>query len=542
MTFLNNLSVKYKIALIIIMFSTLIIILEVLSLADMRKQLETSKAEQSRAIVSSASNIAKHFHQQYKNGLVSEQQAKSAALAAIAAIRYEGQNYVFITDLSTRMLSHPIKPALNGNNMSNTQDANGVSIFVEFVSIANNKGQGSLKYLWPKPGYSTPIDKISYVKLFKEWGWILGTGVYTDDIDQIYFDKALHSIALFLLALPIILFVSIAIYRNITRPIAEISQVMQRLAKGDFTAIVTHTGEDEIGHLAANLNSTTTALSKLILQVEDSCSLIRESTQSSATTTVQTFDGISRQKDQTTALAAAVNEMSMSAHEVAQTAITTADHSRSADAAALQGKDIVETTIDKINQVSTQMGSLLTMMARLEKDTEKVETILNVISDISDQTNLLALNAAIEAARAGDQGRGFAVVADEVRQLAKRTQESTGKIRELNDHLKSSFSNAVIMVKKGHEFTQQCTDSARDAGEHINSISVKVNEILQMSDKVAIAVEQQSLVAEEINQSISTISVIAEETSLGANATAAASETLSSMSMQLETHLQEFRI
>ena len=129
-----------------------------------------------------------------------------------------------------------------------------------------------------------------------------------------------------------------------------------------------------------------------------------------------------------------------------------------------------------------------------------------------------------------------------MRQLAKHTQESTGKIRELNDRLKASFGQAVAMVKKGHEYTEQCTLSARDAGEHINTISLKVNEILQMSGQVAAAVKQQSIVAEEINNNISTISVIAEETSLGANETAKASESLSSMSMQLETRLQEFRI
>jgi len=283
-------------------------------------------------------------------------------------------------------------------------------------------------------------------------------------------------------------------------------------------------------------------LSTLIKQVERSCLMIKESTESAATTTIQTFDGVNRQKDQTQALAAAVNEMSMSAQEVARRALDTATSSRSAHSEAVQGIQIVETTIDKIKQVSSQMQSLQTIMIQLERDTESVENILNVISDISDQTNLLALNAAIEAARAGNQGRGFAVVADEVRHLAKRTQDSTGQIRELNERLKSEFSAAVAMAQEGYESTSQCTLSAKEAGVHINTISSRVNEILQMSAQVASSAEQQSIVADEINNNISTISIIAEETSSGANETALVSQSLANMSIQLETRLAEFKI
>jgi len=129
-----------------------------------------------------------------------------------------------------------------------------------------------------------------------------------------------------------------------------------------------------------------------------------------------------------------------------------------------------------------------------------------------------------------------------VRHLAKRTQDSTGQIRSLNERLKTEFANAVALVKEGHASTELCTISARDTGNHINTISAKINEILQMSDQVAISVEQQSKVADELNQNISIISTIAEETSEGASETAQSSQSLSSMSMQLESTLREFKI
>jgi len=542
MKFISNLSVSNKLALITFSFCALILIIEFFNLNNMREQLETAKAEQSKQIVMSASYIAEHYYQQYKKGELSQEQAKAKALEAIAAIRYDETNYVFISNVKAKMLSHPIKPELNGQDMSLTRDKNGVSIFVEFANIAKNQGHGSLNYYWPKPNSTLAIEKISYVNLIEQWGWVIGTGVYTDDIHEIFMSELIRNIALLALILPIILIITYIISRNITKPIAEISQAMKRISQGDFTVTARYQSRDEIGELATSLNTTAYSLSKLVRQVEDSCSLIKESTHNAAATTIQTFDGVNRQKDQTQALAAAVNEMSMSAQEVAQRAADTAKNSRSANNIATQGIQIVESTIGKIQQVSTQMQGLQGIMLQLEQDTEEVETILNVISDISDQTNLLALNAAIEAARAGTQGRGFAVVADEVRHLAKRTQDSTGQIRGLNERLKSEFSKAVALVKEGHASTKLCTVSARDAGDHINTISLKINEILQMSDQVAISVEEQSKVADELNQNISIISTIAEQTSEGANETAQSSQSLSSMSMQLESTLQEFKV
>jgi len=542
MSLISNLSVRYKLTLIIFLFATLIVILEFFNLSDMREQLETSKTEQSKHIVMSASNIARHFYRQQQRGIISNEQAQASALEAISAIRYDGNNYVFVSDLNAQMVSHPIKPELNGQDMRSTRDQNGLQIFVEFARLAKKQGQGSVNYFWPKPSEEQAIEKTSYVNLIKQWGWVIGTGVYTDDIDAIFHAELLHAIFILMLIMPIILIISVLISRSITRPIAEISQAMQSIATGNFNVQVSYSSRDEIGDLATNLNSTAIALSTLIKQVERSCLMIKESTESAATTTIQTFDGVNRQKDQTQALAAAVNEMSMSAQEVARRALDTATSSRSAHSEAVQGIQIVETTIDKIKQVSSQMQSLQTIMIQLERDTESVENILNVISDISDQTNLLALNAAIEAARAGNQGRGFAVVADEVRHLAKRTQDSTGQIRELNERLKSEFSAAVAMAQEGYESTSQCTLSAKEAGVHINTISSRVNEILQMSAQVASSAEQQSIVADEINNNISTISIIAEETSSGVNETALVSQSLANMSIQLETRLAEFKI
>lgn len=534
--------IRYKLSLIITLFCLLILALEVMNLSDMRKELESSKAQQSKNIVNTAKSISQHYYHQFKDGKLSETLAKEEAVKAISAMRYDEGNYVFITNFQTYMISHPIKPKLNGTDLKNIEDPNGFKLFSAFTKVVKEKGEGTVNYLWPKPNFDDPVEKISYVTSMKEWKWIFGTGVYTDDIDVIFYEEVLHAIFLLILILPIIIIVSIMISKSITKPLSEISTAMELLSDGDFTIELTNTSNDEIGQLSNRINNMTKSLSSLIKEAESSCIQIKESTENTAAATVQTFEGITRQKNQTEALAAAVHEMSMTAQEVANTADKTAENSRNANASAEEGNEFVLSTIENISHISSEMKNLLTTMNLLEKNTEEVEIILNVISNISDQTNLLALNAAIEAARAGDQGRGFAVVADEVRQLAMRTQESTGQIRELNERLKSTFSNAVLMVKQSDEYTHKSTESAKTAGDHMQIITTKIDEILNMNDIVASSVKEQSLVAEEINSSISAISTIAEETSLGANETANVSQSLSKMAINLETHLNKFKI
>lgn len=542
MKILSNISVRNKLTLIIALFLALIFSLESLNLNSVREQLKQSRVNQSKEIVNTAKSIALYYYNLEKVGTMDIAQAKKAALDAMTAMRYEQGNYIFVIDTNVHMVSHPIKPDLNGKDLSNIKDPDGIRLFSAFAEVAKNNGSGAVHYRWPKPGASQPVEKISFVNLMSEWNWIIGTGSYIDDIEEIYFQQLIYALIVLALTIPIILIIVLYISRGITSPLAEITRVMELIATGDFTQKADHDSKDEIGKLAICVNQTVLALSQLIKSVEQSCNLIKQSTESAAATTAQTVAGVKKQKDETAALAAAMHEMSMTAQEVAITAGKTADSSHDADAAAQKGNQIVDATISRINNVALEMESLLSTISQLEQDTEEVENILNVISNISDQTNLLALNAAIEAARAGDQGRGFAVVADEVRQLAKRTQESTSQIRELNERLKSAFGNAVVTVRKGHEHTKHSSESAENAGTYIHAIVKQINEILDMSNMVANAVKQQSIVTEDMNQNITTISNIAEETSEGASETAGNSQSLADMAQQLENSLRQFRI
>lgn len=538
----RNLPVRRKLSVIIILFLSLTVSLEVFSLFDFRTQLQNSREVQSRELVSSAHSIVNHYYQKTIRGELDEAQAQQAAKDAVAAIRYDNSNYVFISDINANVVMHPVKPELNGKDLSNMTDPDGVYVFRSFAEIAKTQGEGRLNYRWPHPQHTDPVAKISYVKQFPAWGWVIGTGVYLDDIQAMFVDKAIQTGLILLFTVPFIVMLATIIARSITSPLTDITKLMRDVAHGNLTGSVAVNSRDELGKLATNVNETIDELRVLIKHVGSSCSQIREASENAAATTQQTFAGVKRQHEETEALATAMHEMSMTAQEVADTAERTATTSHEADTAAHQGNVIVDNTIGRINDVAGEMKRLLTTISQLERDTEEVENILNVISEISDQTNLLALNAAIEAARAGDQGRGFAVVADEVRQLAKRTQVSTEQIRSLNERLKSACHNAVGMMRSGHEHTENSAHSAREAGDYIHSIVDQVNLIMDMNTMVATAVKEQSAVAEDMNRNITNISMIAEETSQGANTTAQTSENLAGLARDLENRLATFNL
>ena len=542
MKFIRNLSVSKKLASIIGLFLTLILALSYLDLQNFHKQLVASKNAQSKEIVASAKSIALSYYRQQQKGELSKSAAQAAALKAISTIRYDGSNYIFISDLNAHMIAHPLKPSLNGKDLSATKDINGVAIFRQFARVARTEGSGIVSYRWLNPNTQQQGQKNSYVDLLKPWGWILGTGVYVTDIDQLFHQQLINTLILLLLVLPVIVLFTVVISKGITNPLAEISKIIDNMASGDFSHKSMHSSADEIGALSRSLNQTIDALRTLILKVDDSCSLIKESTDSAAVTTSQTFLGVQRQNQQTEALAQAMLQMSDSAQAVMRSAENTVSYSTQAEIAAQQGKKIVDSTIVHISNVSNEMQGIIGTIGQLEKDTGEIESILDTISNISNQTNLLALNAAIEAARAGEEGRGFAVVAGEVRELAMRTQNSTGKIQELNERLQQTFKKAKQMIEKGDQLTKNSADSAANAGEQISNIVAQIQKILAMNNEVAHSANKQSQVASTINDNIFNITQIASETSTGADETSKSSKDLAIMANNLQSSLKQFKI
>ncbi|MEH6629005.1 MAG: methyl-accepting chemotaxis protein, partial [Motiliproteus sp.] len=298
--------------------------------------------------------------------------------------------------------------------------------------------------------------------------------------------------------------------RQLIRPIHSLAIAFSRLAEGDFTGEIDVRGKDEIGTLAKNALALQVRLREVIAtliaaseQMTTAASRMEQSQQ-------QSNQSVLNQQSQTDHVATAVHEMSATVQEVAQSALLAADSARTANEKTSLGHAVVKQTIATINHLAEEVSRTSAVISLVADDSNRIGSILDVIRGIAEQTNLLALNAAIEAARAGDQGRGFAVVADEVRSLAQRTQASTAEIQTMIERLQSGTADAVLVMTKGQEQAGISVTQAANTGEALEGIEVAIAAINDMNAQIASAAEQQSSVAEEINQNVVAIAQGAE--------------------------------
>ena len=201
-------------------------------------------------LVQEATSLLASYQKQVDAGTLSKEDAQKQAAERIAAVRYNEKDYIWINDLTPRMVMHPIKPELNGKELSENKDPNGKFLFVEMVKVCKDKGKGFVEYAWEKPGSSTPVPKISYVELYQPWGWIVGTGIYIDDVDaqmrMIMLGIGVSLCILLLLTIVTALFIA----RSITVPTSILADQTAQVARGELNIHVSCSSDDEIGQLA----------------------------------------------------------------------------------------------------------------------------------------------------------------------------------------------------------------------------------------------------------------------------------------------------
>ena len=297
---------------------------------------------------------------------------------------------------------------------------------------------------------------------------------------------------------------------------------------------------DELGKLQLAIHMQKSKLEAVIWRISDASSQLKRSVEASVKTVSQTQQNMDTQNRDIEHLATAMNEMTATVQEIAQNTNNTADATQHADNQVLEGKGVVEQTIQHINGLANEVENAVTEINTLANDSKEIGTIVEVITDIAEQTNLLALNAAIEAARAGEQGRGFAVVADEVRTLASRTQSATQEIQDMISKLQSSADSAVRVMENGQETATQAVKKAGVAGESLDSITHAVNTITQMSTQIATAAEEQTAVSEEINRNVIHISELSEQTLSGSQMISSTSSNVDQEVIRLENLVKQF--
>ena len=385
------------------------------------------KSENTQHNVETAWSIVDHYAQLARNGKLSVADAQAQAIEVVKSLKYDASNYFWINDLHPTMIMHPVKPQLDGKDLTGNKDPNGKALFVEMAQVAKANGAGFVHYSWPKAGGDKPVPKVSYVKLQPDWGWIVGSGIYVDDVES-----ELNNLFVFVFGLLAIVVIATgaAFYflaRGITQPITRIIETLR-------------SGAGRI-----------TNASKLVTAGSDELA--------------------NRATDQ----AAFISETASAVEELATMTEANTEHSASAD-------DLMRKTDTIMRQASEAMVKLNSSMQAIRKSSEESSKIVKTIDEIAFQTNILALNAAVEAARAGEAGAGFAVVADEVRSLAQRAAEAAHNTAALIDDNVGKIAEGSHLVETTNGSFQQAAGHTTELGDLLGNIAQAT---IQQSDRIA---------------------------------------------------------
>ncbi|WP_323919961.1 methyl-accepting chemotaxis protein [Aeromonas caviae] len=466
------------------------------------------------------------------------EQAKAQAKAMLDSMRFDGDNYLFVLDEDRRVVVHPAKPELVGQQMGNNPAE---SHWQHMVDLGKGGHQGRLEYQWVSPS-GEAAQKMSLVTGYQPWGWILGSGVLLQDIEATMWSQYEWMGGATLLVILLMGLLGLAISRSIVNPLAEINKAMARVAAGDLVVSIPVLGRDELGAVASSTNQGLDAIRRALLEASLGARNVADAALRIAASAEQTNQAVNSQRDQLTQLATAMNEMSATIADVAGHAENTARDTQDATSEAGLGNQDVHASVHGIQALATEVDQATSQVNQLKEGVMQISEVTAVISAISEQTNLLALNAAIEAARAGEQGRGFAVVADEVRQLASRTRHSTEEIQSTITQLQQRAVTAANAMDASRKLAESSVNQSEKAGQDLSLIVNHIQHVSDMATQIATAAEQQSMVAEDMNRNVSGINDSALEMSQAASQLAQESELLAGLSRSLDERLAVFKL
>jgi methyl-accepting chemotaxis protein len=540
---MDKITIKTKLMLVSVMVSLALLVVSIDSFISTKHELMNAKKTMLTSQIDTVTSLLSYYENEVNAGRMSLQQAQDTAKEHIKNLRYNEKEYFFILNNQVQGVMHPIKPALDNTDLSDIKDPEGKHLFVEFAKVAKEDKEGYVSYMWPKPDSETPLPKLTFVRAFSAWGWIVGTGVYVDDVDDEFMAVVIKKGIGIALLIIIMVGLLIAIQRSIANKLSLMQAMAEELAggNGDLTKRLEINGADEPAQAAGSINSFIAAIQSMVQNAKQaSHENASVSTELSNTSIAigrrmedesSQMDAIYRSTEQIIAnLALSKGDNEVTCKEVVE-----------ASEMLRTARDELMAMIQMIRQSVEVEAEFANKIHELANNARQIRDVLSVIGDIADQTNLLALNAAIEAARAGEHGRGFAVVADEVRKLAERTQGSLTQTDVTISLIVSSIEEASVQMERNAKSIEQLGEKSQLVGQRIEQTSGVVNQTSEAIKKLVVDADINTKDVEGIAQRLSAINDLVRANARSVEEIATTAEHLYKVAEGLNQNLGRFR-
>jgi len=481
-----------------------------------------ARKEQLQTAVETAYNIADSYKAKANKGLLSEKDAQLQAKEAIRVSRFGGKNgkaeYFHIFALDGMTVMHPFKPEWEGVKSASeivTSPGNyGIQQMLDALSASPN-GQAYATIQFPKPGEAEPIDKLEYIMKLDGWNWMIGSGLYMNDMDEILMSKLIkvfsEGLVIILVLVSICCWVMNHVFKTIGGEPVSAIKFMKHVAEGNLNVQFKTKYPDS---LLANLNSTITDLSDMIRHIQ-------RSSQEISLAIGEISQGNKDLSSRTEESAYTLQSVASSVTQISTSAESSVENSQ------MSGKMAVKAATETEN-VENMFSEVVVTMGNIKSASDKIAEITTVIDGIAFQTNLLALNAAVEAARAGEQGKGFAVVAGEVRNLAQRSAVAAKEIKSL-------ITDSANLVAKGNVMVDNSQKAMKELHQTIGNVE-------SMMKEITISAEEQTTGIMQINVAINQLDGVTQQNASLVEEASAASDSLNDQVLRLNEVISKFKV
>jgi methyl-accepting chemotaxis protein len=551
---LGNLRISYKLMMIVGLSVLGIATVASLGLSALWGNMMEDRRAKIQDILMVAHEALEYDLQASRKAGLSEVEAMERGKALLRTLRFGQDDYVYALNGQAIVVSNP-NPKVEGKNLMDVADSDGFFFGRRQLEIAAHGG-GFLTYRFPRMAGGDPLPKLVYVVAYQPFGWVLGAGVYLDDVSTIFWQEARNMVILVVFALLVAGGLFFLLGRSIVNPITAMTMAMRKIAQGDTsTSIPALERGDEVGAMAQSVKVFRDNMVETDRLRGEQEVLKAQADSERKLLLARTADEFERGvRASLDSLSAAASEMQATSRSMSSTAIEASQQATSVAAVAEQASANVQTVAAATEQLSSsvsEIGRQVTQSTEIASQAvaeanrtnltvqglsaaaQKIGDVVKLISDIASQTNLLALNATIEAARAGEAGRGFAVVANEVKSLASQTAKATDEISAQVGAMQNATTEAVQAI-------EGIGRTIGSINEITSAISTAVEQQGAATQEIARNVQEAALGTGQVSSNIASVNHAAEKTGSASNGVLASAEQLSKQAVTLRTDVDRF--